>query len=114
MEPVMKSSAIPALFAAALFSGAAFAQLPEVAPMPVPKSTPAQAADDNAITTKVRNAIATDPALSGMEVTVETADAVVTLNGSARAADQVSRAIALAKSIDGVKSIVSNLAVRTS
>jgi osmotically-inducible protein OsmY len=49
-----------------------------------------------------------------MEVTVETADAVVTLNGSARAADQVSRAIALAKSIDGVKSIVSNLAVRTS
>ena len=113
-EFFMKSLTIPAVFVAAMAAGAAFAQLPEVQPQPAPKGTVAQAAEDATITSKVKNAIASDPALKDMEFTVETADAVVTLNGTAGASDQIARAVALAKAVDGVKAVVNVLAVKTS
>jgi hyperosmotically inducible periplasmic protein len=110
----MKPLSIPAVFAFAMAAGVAFAQLPEVQPQPAPKSTVAQAVDDATITTKVKNAIASDPALKGMEFTVETTDAVVTLNGTADALDQIARAVALARAVDGVKAVTNILAVKTS
>ena len=63
---------------------------------------------------KVKSAIASDPALKGMELTVETTDAVVTLNGTAAALDQIARAVALARAVDGVKAVTNILAVKTS
>ena len=110
----MKSISIPAVVFAALAAGTAFAQLPPVAPPSPPASTVAQGAADETITAKVKDALAADSALVDMEVTVETADAVVTLNGTARARDQINRALALARAVDGVKSVVNILAVRTS
>jgi osmotically-inducible protein OsmY len=121
----MKSPYICALFVAALSTGAAFAQLPavqplaapplpEVQPQPAPKSTVAQSVDDSAITSKVTAAISSDPALKGLEFTVETNDAIVILNGTATASDQIARAVAIAKSVNGVKSVTNVLAVKTS
>ena len=110
----MKSLSFPAVFIVALTASAAFAQLPEVQPQPAPKGTVAQSVDDATITSKVRNAIASDPALKDMEFTVDTTDSVVTLNGTAPARDQIARAVALARTVDGVKSVVNILAVKTS
>jgi hyperosmotically inducible protein len=113
-EYFMKSSSIPAMFVVAMATCAAFAQLPEVQPTPAPKSTVAQEVDDATITSKVKNAIASDPALKDMEFTVETTDAVVTLNGTAGALDQIQRAVAIARSVEGVKAVTNILAVKTS
>jgi hyperosmotically inducible periplasmic protein len=110
----MRMLSIPAVLVAAIAAGAAFAQLPEVKPQPAPKGTVAQAVDDATITTKVKDAIASDPALKGMELTVETADSVVSLNGTANASDQIARAVALARTVPGVKSVINVLAVKTS
>jgi hyperosmotically inducible periplasmic protein len=110
----MNSLSIPVVFVAAMAAGAALAQLPEVQPQPAPKGTVAQAVDDATITSKVKDAISSDPALKDMEFTVDTNDAVVTLNGTAGARDQIDRALAIARAVDGVKSVVNILAVKTS
>lgn len=110
----MKSLSIPAVLFAAMAACAAFAQLPEVQPQSAPKGTVAQGVDDATITTKVRNAITSDSALKDIEFTVETTDAVVTLNGTAGASDQIARAVALARAVPGVKSVINVLAVKTS
>ena len=110
----MKLLSIPAVLVAAIAAGASFAQLPEVQPQPAPKGTVAQAVDDAMITSKVRDAIASDPALKDMEFTVETTDSVVTLNGTANARDQIARAVAIARAVSGVKAVTNILAVKTS
>lgn len=106
----MKSSSIAVLFAAAISAGVAFAQLPEAQPKPAV----AQTVDDADISAKVKDAIAADPALKDMQFTVETNDGVVTLNGTADTADQIQRALALARAVPGVKSVVNILGVKTS
>ena len=110
----LKTLSLPALLVVAMTAAAAFAQMPSVAPKAVPESTPAQASNDATITSKVKDAIASDPDLKGLEVTVDTTDAVVTLNGTADSRDQISRALALAKAVAGVKSVTNILAVKTS
>ncbi|HEX7606980.1 MAG TPA: BON domain-containing protein [Usitatibacter sp.] len=110
----MKSLSILAVLSATLALGVAFAQLPEVKPLPVPISATAQSVIDEGITAKVMSALSSDPALKDMEFTVATADAVVTINGTASAADQVARALAIARAVPGVKSVTSILAVKTS
>ena len=109
----MKLLWIPAVLVAAIAAGAALGQLPEVQPQPAPKGTVAQAVDDATITSKVKDAITSDPALKDMRFTVETADSVVTLNGTANASDQIARAVALARAVPGVKSVTNILAVKT-
>jgi hyperosmotically inducible protein len=110
----MKSLSIPAVFATAITACMAFGQLPEVQPPPPVKSTVAQGVDDATITTKVKSAISSDSALKDMEFTVETTDAVVTLRGTAGALDQIARAMAIARSVDGVKGVTNALAVKAS
>lgn len=110
----MKSLPILTALCATLALGVAFGQLPEVKPPPPPISTVAQSVKDEAITAKVTDALSSDPELKGMEFTVATADGVVTLNGTANASDQIARALAIARAIDGVKSVTSILAVKPS
>jgi hyperosmotically inducible periplasmic protein len=110
----MKSPSILAVLSATFALGAAFAELPEVKPPPVPISATAQSVTDETITAKVTTALSSDPALKDMEFTVATTDAIVTLNGTANAADQIARALAIARAVDGVKSVTSILAVKTS
>ncbi len=110
----MKTISIPVMIFAAFTAYPAFAQLPPVQPPSPPTGPVAQGAADETITSKVKNAIAADSTLADMELTVETTDAVVSLNGTARARDQIDRALSLARAVDGVKSVVNVLAVRTS
>jgi len=111
----MKSLSILAVVSAKLALGIAFAaELPEVKPPPAPISTVAQSVQDEAITAKVTSALSSDPELKDLEFTVATNDAVVVINGTATAADQISRALAIARAVDGVKSVTSILAVRPS
>ncbi|QJR14310.1 BON domain-containing protein [Usitatibacter palustris] len=101
----MKASWIPAVLVAGIAAGSALAQLPEVQPQPAPKGTVAQSIDDATITTKVKEAIAADPLLKDVKVTVDTNNAVVILNGTAPAADVIARAVAVARAVPGVKSV---------
>jgi hyperosmotically inducible periplasmic protein len=108
----MKSLSIPAVFVSAMICGMAFAQLPEVKPPPEPKSIVAQDVADATITAKVTSALSADPALKDMEFTVETTDSVVTINGTANAPDQIARAVAIARGVEGVKSVTNIIAVK--
>ncbi len=102
------------LMAIALSMGVSAAQLPEVKPPPEPKGTTTQRMEDETISAKVKDAISSDPVLKEMEFTVATADAVVTLEGTAPARDQIARAVAIARAVPGVKSVINILAVKTS
>jgi hyperosmotically inducible periplasmic protein len=113
-ELFMKSITISAAFVTAMAAGVALAQLPPVEPPVPPKGTVAQDVDDETITAKVNDAISSDPDLKDIECTVATTDGVVTLNGTANARDQIARAVALARAVDGVKGVTNILAVKTS
>jgi hyperosmotically inducible periplasmic protein len=94
--------------------GAAMAQLPEVTPPPTPPGTVEQRSIDETISSKVRDAISSDPELKNLRFTVATADSVVTLEGTAQARDEVARALAIARSVPGVKRVINIIAVQPS
>lgn len=69
--------------------------------------------DDTMITTKVKAAIVAEPALSAIDIKVNTNDGVVTLSGTIDAPDKADRAIQLAHTVDGVKAINNELVVKS-
>lgn len=68
--------------------------------------------DSAAITTKVKTAIARDPALSVFDINVETYKDVVQLSGFVEAAAQKERATTVASGVEGVKAVRNDLVVR--
>ena len=68
--------------------------------------------DDFAITTAVSAGIAKDSELSLLKIKVETKDGVVTLNGTAPAEAAREKASALAKAVQGVRSVDNKLVVK--
>ena len=56
--------------------------------------------------------MADDPVVSAMKINVDTTDGKVVLNGTVQNAAEADQAVALARSVDGVKSVESNLVVR--
>lgn len=74
----------------------------------------ATAANDTAITAKVKLAILAEPALKALRINVETKDATVTLTGSVSSDMLRDRTKQIAMSIEGVKNVVDNLTVSTS
>lgn len=73
----------------------------------------AGAADDAAVTTKVKSALLAEPGLKSLQISVDTKDGTVTLMGQVDSADQRSRAKQVAQSTGGVKSVVDNLVVKS-
>jgi hyperosmotically inducible periplasmic protein len=73
--------------------------------------TVGEAIDDAAITAQVKTAIAEDDELSAMKINVDTADGVVTLNGTVNERTDIARATEVANDVDGVRSIRNNLTV---
>lgn len=69
--------------------------------------------DDSMITTKVKAAIIAEPALSAVDIKVNTTDGVVTLSGTITAPEKADRAIQLAHTVDGVKAINNELVVKS-
>jgi hyperosmotically inducible protein len=63
------------------------------------------------ITTKVKWFLTGDDALEGSSINVDTANNVVTLKGTVKTQAGKARAVALAKDVDGVKSVVDQLTI---
>jgi osmotically-inducible protein OsmY len=74
----------------------------------------ASAADDAAITAKVKAAILAEPGLKSLEINVDTNGATVTLSGNVANADLKERAKQIASNTSGVKGVVDQLAVKSS
>ena len=74
----------------------------------------AVAADDTAITAKVKAAILAEPGLKSLQINVDTKDATVTLTGSVDNDNLRDRAKQIAMSTEGVRNVVDNLSIKAS
>jgi hyperosmotically inducible periplasmic protein len=72
-----------------------------------------QAVDDATITTKVKAQMATDKAVSAMDVSVNTDKGIVRLSGVVKSAAEKQRAEQVARSVAGVKGVDNALVVRS-
>ena len=71
-----------------------------------------QYVDDSVITTKVKSALLADPDIKSLDIGVETFKGVVQLSGFVNNADQASKAVEIAKSVKGVRSVKNSLVVK--
>ena len=106
-----------ALLAASAIAAGALA-LPAVAADPAPlllaqaQSDSRQITEDLGITTKVKDAIALDSELKTQVILIDTMNGIVRITGQVDSAAKVDRAKELARRIDGVKAVDSQLTVR--
>ncbi len=70
-----------------------------------------QVATDASITAAVKMKMADDPVVGAFDIDVDTSDGRVTLNGKVKSKTEEEKAIAIARSVDGVKSVSSKLVV---
>ncbi len=68
---------------------------------------------DATITGKVKAAIFAEPGLKSLQIDVDTRNAIVTLSGSVGSQGDKDRAIQLAQAVDGVTTVVDQLAIKT-
>ena len=71
------------------------------------------AVGDATITTKVKSAVLAEPGLKTLQIGVDTKDGVVTLSGTVDTPTLKDRAMQIAQQVDGVRSVVDNLQVKT-
>jgi hyperosmotically inducible protein len=71
------------------------------------------AVDDVAITTKVKSAVFAEPGLKTLQIGVDTKEGVVTLSGVVDTPVMKDRAVQIAHQVDGVRSVVDNLAIKS-
>ena len=69
------------------------------------------AVTDASITAAVKMKMADDPQVSGMKIDVDTTDGKVTLSGAVDSKSEADRAVKIARSVEGVKSVESRLVV---
>lgn len=69
--------------------------------------------DDSTLTKKIKEALKNDAMLQKLDIKVEVKDGVVTLSGDAKDVRWQGRAVKVANSIAGVKSVQNNLTVGT-
>ena len=77
-------------------------------------SSTGQQIDDTTITTKVKAKMVDDPAVSALNIKVETFKGTVQLSGFANNATEVNRAVEIARGTDGVKSVKNDIRLKTS
>lgn len=68
--------------------------------------------DDTVITTKVKSALLADSDVKGLDVTVETSQGIVSLNGAVNNQTQIDRAAKIASGVEGVASVLNNLTIK--
>ena len=68
--------------------------------------------NDAAITTRVKHAISKEPALRGTKVDVATDQKVVHLSGTVKSRDERATLIAVARKVEGVKAVKTDLVVQ--
>ena len=67
--------------------------------------------DDATITARVKTALLNDPQVGGMRIDVDTTLGVVTMSGVVKTQAEETRAVQLARNVDGVKDVKSTLQV---
>ena len=77
------------------------------------RAVPAHA-DDPTLATHVKIALLNDPVLAGLRIQASAAAGVVTLSGTARSPEQAARAVEVARRVQGVRDVISQIAVRPS
>jgi len=83
------------------------------APKTEAKTTVGTEIDDSAITTKVKSALLGDPDVKSFDIKVETRKGEVQLSGFVDTQVQMDRAIAVAKGVEGVKSVDNKMSLKT-
>ena len=68
--------------------------------------------DDTVITTKVKAAILNEPTLKSAEINVETFKGVVQLSGFVSSASAKTRALEVARNVEGVKSVKDDMRLK--
>ena len=68
--------------------------------------------NDGAITTRVKHAISKEPALRGTTVSVSTDQKVVHLSGTVKSREERATLIAVARKVEGVKAVKTDLVVQ--
>ena len=76
------------------------------------KETAGQYVDDTVITTKVKAAVFDEPALKSAEINVETFKGVVQLSGFVNSQADISKAVAVARNVPGVKSVKNDMRLK--
>jgi hyperosmotically inducible protein len=103
MKPTSRISAILAALLLATAAGCASTRTQE---------STGQYFDDAAITSKVKTAIFNDPNLKVNEIGVETYKGVVQLSGFVSSQAEMNRAVEVARSVSGVKSVKSDMHIK--
>jgi osmotically-inducible protein OsmY len=68
--------------------------------------------DDSVITTKVKNAIFSEPSLKVLQINVETYKNSVYLSGLVSSRGEMDKAVELARAVDGVRSVKNDLRLK--
>mgnify|MGYP003509133925 CR=1 FL=1 len=68
--------------------------------------------DDSVITTKVKTALVNDPVTKATEINVETFKGVVQLSGFVNSSADISKAVTVARSVGGVKSVKNDMRLK--
>jgi hyperosmotically inducible periplasmic protein len=76
------------------------------------KSTAGTVLDDSVVTVKVKSALMTDQATRGTEIAVTTNKGVVQLSGFVDSADEQARATSVARTVEGVQSVVNDTSIK--
>jgi hyperosmotically inducible protein len=76
------------------------------------KTTAGAVLDDSVVTVKVKSALMTDQATRGTEIAVTTNKGVVQLSGFVDSADEQARATSVARSVEGVQSVVNDTSIK--
>jgi osmotically-inducible protein OsmY len=78
------------------------------------KESTGEVVDDSWITTKVKAAFVEDPAVSSLNIKVETFKGVVQLSGFANNSTEIQRAAEIARGIKGVKEVKNDVRLKSS
>jgi osmotically-inducible protein OsmY len=70
-----------------------------------------QIIEDTVITTKVKAALVADPITKALNISVDTANGIVTLSGEVSGAEEELRAIEVARSVDGTVAVTNELEI---
>lgn len=76
-----------------------------------PDRTALETLQDQSITSSVKTRLLADPAVSGLDINVDTFKSTVTLRGMVRSEEERSRALSIARETSGVEAVVSKLVV---
>ena len=90
----------------------AFAQTKDTTAVDVPRQVGGMTYDDMDITKRVKSAIVMDNAFSGFNIVVVTTKSDVRLTGNVDNKEQIQQILAIARAVDGVKTVHDELKVK--